>query len=338
MSRFILRIRLAGFFIVFCVLYAAVIAQPVSADNPDVQISFPPPVYLISGNLTIKGSANIKGMKGYTLDYGPIQELSKPFDASNVTNWSPIKAFTAVAVQQDILGIWDTTKIADGVYAIRLTVTTLSDQLVTAVVSPIRILNHPDSGDGVAQSTTGVASSTPQITVTAKSVNVRTGDSIQYSVVGTLRKGDTAAIIGISKTGSGWFNIQLANGRKGWVSPSTVSVSGDISALTPIAPPPAPVVPTATPAPAAPAAGTQALKLTVLCNAAKANERTFVMTNPNPFQVPVSYKLSTGKSAFLFARPSGDTTIMTIDVTNSEIILTIDWGSGTASANSKSCG
>lgn len=82
--------------------------------------------------------------------------------------------------------------------------------------------------------------------------NVRRGDDTRYERVGALLTGETVSVIGISSTGSGWYYIQLADGRRGYIAPSTVRFEGDRSTLQVFTPPPPPAtatpVPTATPA------------------------------------------------------------------------------------------
>jgi hypothetical protein len=78
--------------------------------------------------------------------------------------------------------------------------------------------------------------------------NIRQGDSTFYNIVATVPTGTTARILGISNRGSGWYQIQLDDGRSGWVAPSIVTTSGDLSGLPRVQPPPPPP-PTATPIP-----------------------------------------------------------------------------------------
>ena len=86
-----------------------------------------------------------------------------------------------------------------------------------------------------------VASSTPVIPepfVTANvSVNIRSGDSTDYPILGTLSSGDSAPLLGLSSTGSGWFYVQLPDGMPGYVSFDLVTVTGDVSALQSFDPP-----------------------------------------------------------------------------------------------------
>jgi hypothetical protein len=97
----------------------------------------------------------------------------------------------------------------------------------------------------------------------SQAVNVRRGDGTNFPVVGSLQPGDPAVVTGVASTGSGWYRIELSDGRIGWVAPSVVRVEGDESTLLAFDPPPPPVQPTsppvqqvaATAAPAATAAG-----------------------------------------------------------------------------------
>ena len=83
--------------------------------------------------------------------------------------------------------------------------------------------------------------------------NVRAGDSTLYTIVGGLREGESARIRGLSSFGTGWFYIELDNGRSGFIHPNIVRAEGDLSNLARINPPPLPPtpipVPTAVPAP-----------------------------------------------------------------------------------------
>jgi hypothetical protein len=78
----------------------------------------------------------------------------------------------------------------------------------------------------------------PYVTANVNS-NVRSGDSMFYPVVGGLAAGETAPVLGLSCTGSGWFYIQV-NGRQGFISPAIVTLTGSIAGLPCVNPPPLP--------------------------------------------------------------------------------------------------
>jgi len=116
------------------------------------------------------------------------------------------------------------------------------------------------TGSLTAASLTATAAGlTPTVTsgllTTVQGVNVRGGPGTNYPVVGSLKAGDTAPVLGRNVSGD-WFVISLKNGPggQGWVSAnSSISTyNGDKSQLTVVAAPPAPAtpVPTATPKPA----------------------------------------------------------------------------------------
>jgi hypothetical protein len=246
---------------------------PDAVINPNANISWPPPVYTLRGLFTIRGSANLPDMLNYFIEFRP---LPLPSDEPQVTppadelEWSPVTLPSTAAVQDDILGTWDTTLAPDGVYELRLTVNLSSGDPVIFLVSPLRIENTPPpfavtpiAPPNIVATPTlptietiaPTADSAPRATASAQSVNVRSGDSVVYPQVGFLLQGESAPIVGISSFGTGWLYVELSNGRRGFVSPSVVTVSGDTSNLPRIDPPPPPT-PTPIPATATPIATT----------------------------------------------------------------------------------
>ncbi len=212
----------------------------------------------------------------------------------------------------------------------------------------------------VTRTPTATATRTPSPTpaalasafITANSANVRTGDSTAFPVLASLSSGTTVPIIAISASGSGWFLVELPDGRRGWMSPVTLQAQGNIAALPEVEPPPAPVAPTSrpgattapgqpTPTPV-PADGIIPLTVATSCVASADTERTFTSSNPNGREIPISFRVTTGESGFYFARPNGQNEIRVRiqspgDPANAEITFTIDWGTGTASATSRVC-
>ncbi len=61
---------------------------------------------------------------------------------------------------------------------------------------------------------------------TTDDLNVRSGASTSYGIIGKLNKGDKVTIL---DTSNGWYNVRLANNVEGWVSSSyiTLQVSDD---------------------------------------------------------------------------------------------------------------
>ena len=59
-------------------------------------------------------------------------------------------------------------------------------------------------------------------TVTASSLNVRSGPSTSYTVVTTVKKNDKVNIL---QSSNGWYKIETTSGKQGWVSSSYISAS-----------------------------------------------------------------------------------------------------------------
>ncbi len=239
---------------------------PDATINPSANISWPPPVYVLRGQFTIRGSANLPNMQNYYVEFRPLpSDLSAPDTGEE---WTPISLPSASAVQDDVLATWDTTTAADGVYELQLTINLTSGDPATFLVAPVRVENTPPpfAVTPIAppvlatptlptiETIAPTVDTTPRVTATVDA-NVRSGDSTVYPVVGALLNGESAPIVGISSFGTGWYVIRLSNGRQGWISPNVVTISGDISNLPSVNPPPPPT-PTPIPATATPTATT----------------------------------------------------------------------------------
>ena len=70
----------------------------------------------------------------------------------------------------------------------------------------------------------------PMAVASFDAVNIRSGPSTAFAVVGSLTLGQSCPIIG-RDTSTGWWLIQCASGVTGWVSPDVVVVVGDASTV-----------------------------------------------------------------------------------------------------------
>jgi dipeptidyl aminopeptidase/acylaminoacyl peptidase len=72
----------------------------------------------------------------------------------------------------------------------------------------------------------------PQLTVVAQALNVRSGPGVSYPAVGLLAQGDQVPVVG-QHAASGWWQVELPDGGRGWVSGGAayVSVSGDTTGV-----------------------------------------------------------------------------------------------------------
>jgi hypothetical protein len=122
--------------------------------------------------------------------------------------------------------------------------------------------------------------------------NVRAGDSTAYPITGGLNAGQSAPVLGISSTGSGWYYIQTPEGALGFISPQLVTVSGNLNGLARIAPPTTPVtnIPPTQP-PAQTAVNLTVSNLALAGGAVNCTDRTsivFTITNTGTATAPES--------------------------------------------------
>lgn len=100
------------------------------------------------------------------------------------------------------------------------------------------------AGMAFARDVAAQEDTTPRLTVIAQALNVREGPGVTYPVVDVLAQDEQVPVIG-RHAPTGWWQIELGDGRTGWVSGGAayVQVSGDTGELPGVS------------APAAPAAG-----------------------------------------------------------------------------------
>jgi len=241
------------------------VAQDDSGD-PGAQITWPPPVYVMRGEFEIRGTANVPNMSNYFIEFRPLDEQLQPPAGREV--WFPASLPSPAVVQDDVLAVWDTAVVPDGIYQMRLTINVRGGDPIYDYVSPVRLENTPppfapvvlptntpavvpptNTAPPPVNTATPTFDPTPRATISTPTGNVRQGDSTNYLIITTLTQGTVLEIIGISNTGSGWYNVRLPDGRTGWVAPSIVTVSGNTGGLIRVQPPPPPATPIPTPVP-----------------------------------------------------------------------------------------
>lgn len=267
-----MKIRLLFIVVLAIVLGIIVQAQDIEPltvpdDNADIAITYPPAVWVLNGSVEILGTADVLDMSSYLVEY---QELQANTDNGQEEVWFPASLPGSTAVRNGVLGIWNTTTVHDGLYAIRIVVNVANSEPQYFRVSPLRVENDPQDGLAglpiVEEATlfptptqvegrptlfptpTQIASGDSSVVTALTDANVRSGDDTSYPIVGYLLQGEQAKVIGLSNFGSGWFYIELENGRRGWIAPSIVQYNGNTASLTRYNPPPPPTPPaTATP-------------------------------------------------------------------------------------------
>ena len=272
--------------------------------NPEINITFPPAVYVVSGSVDVRGTVSIADLSNFFIEFRPLALGMDSAEDDAERQWFPATLPRIIPVTDDILGSWNTVLQHDGLYELRLAVNPNSESPAYFRVSPIRIENTPPSFVAAEQAAVVVEPVTdeqqvaeeaaeepapeteepeapePEATATPDprprvialvNSNVRAGDSTQYTVIGGLHEGDSALIKGLSSFNTGWFYIELPSGRSGFIHPNIVRAEGDLSNLARINPPPLPPtpipVPTAVPAaPAAPSTGANLIMRDIVIN------------------------------------------------------------------------
>jgi len=265
--------------------------EPTDSDmmNPEAHISYPPPVYVVRDSVDIRGTVTLETMRNFFIEFRPlVLDMMMDAEEEEENQWFPATLPRIEAVTDDVLGTWNTVTLRDGLYELRLQINIGGDAPEFYRVSPIRVENNPppfaaeqqmamveepaeepaddmaddDMADDDMADEPEEAAPEPEPTedprprvISMVNANVRAGDSTAYSVVGFLLDGESALVKGISSRGSGWYYIELANGRSGFIYPFIVNTEGDLSNLPRINPPPPPPptpvpIPTAVPAPA----------------------------------------------------------------------------------------
>ena len=235
-------------FSLFAIALCLLVLLPVMAqetDEPRAEISWPPPVYVLRGEVSLRGTVNLPGMSSYYIE---VRALDDDLGAPEGRPWLPATLPTAAPVVDGVLGIWDTSTLADGLYELRLNVLAPDGDMAQRVVGPLRLENEAMMADDMTMTMIGeeammVSGETAMVTARVNA-NVRSGDSTRFRAIDVLLNGESASILGISTRGSGWYQIALPDDRRGWISPIVVQVSGatdDLPGVTPPALPPLPV-------------------------------------------------------------------------------------------------
>ncbi len=129
---------------------------PAFAQDETVAITWPPPVYDISGTITVYGSANPPDFAAYYLEVAEY-EVENPL-------WIPISLPARTAVVNGALANWDTSATPDGLYQLRLQVQLSSVERLYSVNGPIRVGNQlarPAGEAVVAQPTIALPAAEP---------------------------------------------------------------------------------------------------------------------------------------------------------------------------------
>lgn len=277
-SLFLVVIALAA-----CNLLTAPSNQTTISGPPVVQIAAPPPNASYLENVTVNIQVLVSNA-GTDIDRieivvdGQIVDTLTAPNPGGAASFSIAKTWTASGVGSHTMGV--TAFRADGSSSAPATVTVnVVSQETSPTVEPTTSANTQSQSGGNQQQSGGsntnnqsrptatqttspkptdppaaAASNTPStpfVTVN-QGINVRSGPSTKFNpVLGTMKQGDTAPLLGKSTDGS-WLKIQYYNSNNAWVFAQYVTASVDLAQLAVDPGPPIPadtaVPPTAVPA------------------------------------------------------------------------------------------
>jgi hypothetical protein len=121
--------------LLFLVAAALLAGVPAVAQTDTVQISFPPSVYDIAGVINVIGTVNPPDLQTYYLEIANYE--TDPATAV----WTPVSLPSRTPVTDGVIARWDTTRVPDGIYNLRLNVVLTSFETQFHVVGPIRVAN-----------------------------------------------------------------------------------------------------------------------------------------------------------------------------------------------------
>ncbi|NDJ59547.1 MAG: hypothetical protein GYB67_00390 [Chloroflexi bacterium] len=132
MRRFVSALSISVWGVVAAALsIGAVTAQ----DAITIRIEWPPSVYHVDGVITVQGTVTHPDLFSFFL------ELATFTDDLDDANWIPISLPNRTPVISGALGEWDTTRLEDGLYYLRVSAILTSNAILTEAVGPIRVLN-----------------------------------------------------------------------------------------------------------------------------------------------------------------------------------------------------
>ncbi len=115
--------------------------------EPGIVVTSPLPGSALQGNVVISGSTNLPGFQAAEVDFS--------YEQTGLENWFLIQQ-SQEPVATGTLAVWDTSKIADGNYRLRVQVTLQGGRAVETKITGLRVRNY-----------TVVETSTPTQAVTA---------------------------------------------------------------------------------------------------------------------------------------------------------------------------
>jgi hypothetical protein len=100
---------------------------------PEIQVSDPLPGAALQGSVVISGSVDLPGFHSY--------EVSFSYPEGGAGSWFLVQQ-SQTNVKEGVLGVWDTSKIADGKYLLKVEVTLADGSKVGRIIPDLRVRNY----------------------------------------------------------------------------------------------------------------------------------------------------------------------------------------------------
>ena len=131
--RFMLNLPIAMMRVfLFLLTFSAVMLQA-QTPAPEIQVTSPLPGSALQGSVAITGSTDLPGFQSF--------EVSFSYPNGGPANWFLIQQSHS-SVKGGILSVWDTSKIADGNYTLRVQVLLTDGSKVEKIVPDLRVRNY----------------------------------------------------------------------------------------------------------------------------------------------------------------------------------------------------
>ncbi len=121
--------------------------------EPGIAVTSPLPGSALQGSVVISGSTTLPGFQSAEVDFS--------YEQTGLENWFLIQQ-SQEPVTSGTLAVWDTSKIADGNYRLRLQVILQDGRVVEQVITGLRVRNY-----------TTIETSTPTQAITAEGTSTQ---------------------------------------------------------------------------------------------------------------------------------------------------------------------
>jgi len=131
-----LPIAMMRFFVLLLVLSRFVFQATtplVQTPGPQIQVVSPQAGDALQGSVVVSGSTDLAGFRSY--------EVAFSYPGAGEGSWFLVEQ-SQTSVKGGVLGVWDTSKIADGNYLLRIEVALTDGSKVEQVIPDLRVRNY----------------------------------------------------------------------------------------------------------------------------------------------------------------------------------------------------